>query len=83
MRAMLLGKSSAQPVEGHHTSDRQRVYFDSDMKVRAPFDAKSLRERVQRRLDLSQEPTAWISRPQNLGLMEVGISERPHLMQSE
>ena len=28
------------------------VYFDNDMKVRAPFDAKSLRERVQRRLDL-------------------------------
>jgi uncharacterized protein YecE (DUF72 family) len=26
------------------------VYFDNDMKVRAPFDAKSLRERVQRRL---------------------------------
>jgi uncharacterized protein YecE (DUF72 family) len=29
------------------------VYFDNDMKVRAPFDAKSLCERVQRRLDLS------------------------------
>jgi uncharacterized protein YecE (DUF72 family) len=28
------------------------VYFDNDMKVRAPFDAQSLRERVQRRLDL-------------------------------
>jgi uncharacterized protein YecE (DUF72 family) len=28
------------------------IYFDNDMKVRAPFDAKSLRERVQRRLDL-------------------------------
>jgi uncharacterized protein YecE (DUF72 family) len=28
------------------------VYFDNDMKVRAPFDAKSLHERVQRRLDL-------------------------------
>ena len=28
------------------------VYFDNDMKVRAPFDAKSLMERVQRRLDL-------------------------------
>ena len=28
------------------------VYFDNDMKVRAPFDAKNLRERVQRRLDL-------------------------------
>jgi uncharacterized protein YecE (DUF72 family) len=27
------------------------VYFDNDMKVRAPFDAKTLRERVQRRLD--------------------------------
>jgi uncharacterized protein YecE (DUF72 family) len=25
------------------------VDFDNDMKVRAPFDAKSLRERVQRR----------------------------------
>jgi uncharacterized protein YecE (DUF72 family) len=29
------------------------VYFDNDMKVRAPFDAKNLRERVQRRLDAS------------------------------
>jgi uncharacterized protein YecE (DUF72 family) len=28
------------------------LYFDNDMKVRAPFDAKSLRERVQRRLEL-------------------------------
>jgi uncharacterized protein YecE (DUF72 family) len=27
------------------------VYFDNDMKVRAPFDATSLRQRVQRRLD--------------------------------
>src|ERR1700739_1179656 len=27
------------------------VYFDNDMKVRAPFDARSLRERAQRRLD--------------------------------
>jgi uncharacterized protein YecE (DUF72 family) len=31
------------------------LYFDNDMKVRAPFDAKSLRERVQRRLEL--QPT--------------------------
>jgi uncharacterized protein YecE (DUF72 family) len=28
------------------------VYFDNDMKVRAPFDARNLRERVQRRLNL-------------------------------
>jgi uncharacterized protein YecE (DUF72 family) len=28
------------------------LYFDNDMKVRAPFDAQNLRERVQRRLDL-------------------------------
>jgi uncharacterized protein YecE (DUF72 family) len=26
------------------------IYFDNDMKVRAPFDAKKLRERVERRL---------------------------------
>jgi uncharacterized protein YecE (DUF72 family) len=26
------------------------VYFDNDMKVRAPFDAKNLRDRVERRL---------------------------------
>jgi hypothetical protein len=26
------------------------VYFDNDMKVRAPFDAKNLRVRVERRL---------------------------------
>jgi uncharacterized protein YecE (DUF72 family) len=26
------------------------VYFDKDMKVRAPFDAKNLRDRVERRL---------------------------------
>ena len=26
------------------------VYFDNDMKVRAPFDAKKLRERVERRM---------------------------------
>jgi uncharacterized protein YecE (DUF72 family) len=32
------------------------VYFDNDMKVRAPFDAKNLRERVQRRLALSKKP---------------------------
>ena len=28
------------------------VYFDNDMKVRAPFDAQSLRERVQQQLGL-------------------------------
>ena len=32
------------------------VYFDNDMKVRAPFDAKSLRQRVQRQLDLQTTP---------------------------
>jgi uncharacterized protein YecE (DUF72 family) len=32
------------------------VYFDNDMKVRAPFDAKGLRERVQRRLDFQTWP---------------------------
>jgi uncharacterized protein YecE (DUF72 family) len=26
------------------------VYFDKDMKVRAPFDAKNLRDRAERRL---------------------------------
>jgi uncharacterized protein YecE (DUF72 family) len=28
------------------------IYFDNDMKVRAPFDAMNLRERVQRKLNL-------------------------------
>jgi uncharacterized protein YecE (DUF72 family) len=32
------------------------VYFDNDMKVRAPFDAKNLRDRVERRLPPADGP---------------------------
>ena len=38
-------------VEIRHESRDIYVYFDNDMKVRAPFDAQSLSERVRRRLE--------------------------------
>jgi uncharacterized protein YecE (DUF72 family) len=37
------------------------VYFDNDMKVRAPFDAKNLRDRVERRL-ATYRPLGWSRR---------------------
>jgi uncharacterized protein YecE (DUF72 family) len=40
------------------------VYFDNDKKVRAPFDAHSLIEKVNRRLELSSRPPTGSARRQ-------------------
>ena len=66
--------TGAEPRDAQRVGGKARrlerdvfVYFDNDMKVRAPFDAKALRERVERLLTRSRSRTSPLRAAQTSG----------------
>ncbi len=63
------------------------VYFDNDAKVRAPFDAMGLEQKVRERMGLNPALTieTWAARysgPQRLKISEPFVPPKPKLLES-
>ncbi len=70
--AFATGGPAAGRYAGEQSADGKArdvyVYFDNDAKVRAPFDAMGLRERVNRRLGIAPESAQGLQPPNESGL---------------